>query len=175
MDVFILKQIVPLTVTNTKFIANTVSSTNDFSSCIRIDNAPTLKVEGCLFKDNINFGNTAAVIYSSAGSGSIFVSQSIIVNNSYANRHNVVFSASSENNLKSYKELNNNWWGNTLENYTVAPPVYAPACNNWLVLNITSNATKLAYGQKALVSISLNYAVDRNNESNFVDTYDLSA
>ncbi|MEE0024966.1 MAG: Ig-like domain repeat protein, partial [Methanobrevibacter sp.] len=163
----------PLTVTDTKFIANTVSGSNDHASCIKIETAPTLRVEGCLFKDNINYGTRAAVIYSAGDSASIFVSQSIIVNNSYANRNNFVFSASSENNLKSYKELNNNWWGNTLENYTVAPPVYAPACNNWLVLNITSNATKLAYGQKALVSISLNYAVDRNNESNFVDTYDL--
>ena len=164
---------VPLTVTNTKFIANTVGSTSDHASCIKIETAPTLRVEGCLFKDNINYGTRAAVIYSSAGSGSIYVSQSIIINNSYANNNKVVFSASTVNNLKSYKELNNNWWGNTLENYTVAPPVYADACNNWLVLNMTSNATKLAYGQKALVSIGLYYAVDRNGESNFVDTYNL--
>jgi 5-hydroxyisourate hydrolase-like protein (transthyretin family) len=164
---------VPLTVTNTKFIANTVGSSSDHSSCIKIETAPTLRVEGCLFKDNINYGTRAAVIYSSAGSGSIYVSQSIIVNNSYSNNNNVVFSASTANNLKSYKNLNNNWWGNTLENYTVAPSVYASACDNWLVLNMTSNATKLAYDQKALVSINLYYAVDRNGESYYVDTSDL--
>ena len=168
---FIANSGAPLTVTNTKFIANTVGSTSDHATCIKIEDAPTLRVEGCLFKDNINYGTRAAVIYSAGGSASIFVSQSIIVNNSYSNNNHVVFSASTANNLKCYKELNNNWWGNTLENYTVAPPVYAAACNNWLVLNMTSNATKLAYGQKALVSISLYYAVDRNGESNFVDTY----
>ena len=72
----------PLTVTNTKFIANTVGSTSDHASCIKIEEAPTLRVDGCVFKDNINYGTRAAVIYSAGGSGSVFVSNSIIVNNS---------------------------------------------------------------------------------------------
>ena len=46
---FVANSGAPLTVTNTKFIANTVGSTSDHASCIKIETAPTLRVEGCLF------------------------------------------------------------------------------------------------------------------------------
>ena len=159
----------PLTITNTRFIANTVGSTSDHASCIKIEESPTLRVDQSIFKDNVNFGTRAAVIYASGGSGSVFVSNSIIVNNSFANNNNVVFSASTANNLKVYKNLNANWWGNTLENYTVAPKVYASACNSWIVLNMTANTTNLAYDQKALVSFDFYNAIDREGNSSFVD------
>ena len=159
----------PITITNTKFISNSVGGTSDHASCIKIEESATLKVDQCLFVNNINLGTRAAVIYSAGGSTSVFVSSSIILNNSFANNNHVVFSASTANNLKAYKNLNGNWWGNTLENIDVAPAVYESACDNWIVLNMTANATKLAYDQNALVSIDLYNAIDREGNSSFVD------
>lgn len=163
----------PITITNTKFIANTVGGNSDHSSCIKIEESPTLRVDSVIFKDNINFGTRAAVIYVSGGSSSVFVSNSIIINNSFENNNNVVFSASTANNLKAYKNLNGNWWGNTLENSTTPPKVYASACNSWLVMNITANVTDLAYNQNALVSVDFNNAVDRQGNSSFADAFKL--
>ena len=159
----------PITITNTKFISNSVGGTSDHASCIKIEESATLKVDQCLFVNNINLGTRAAVIYSAGGSTSVFVSSSIILNNSFANNNHVVFSASTANNLKVYKNLNGNWWGNTLENIDAAPAVYESACNNWIVLNMTANATKLAYDQNALVTIDLYNAIDREGNSSFVD------
>ncbi|WP_405289907.1 Ig-like domain repeat protein, partial [Methanobrevibacter sp.] len=159
----------PITITNTKFISNSVGGTSDHASCIKIEESATLNVDQCLFVNNINLGTRAAVIYAAGGYASIFVSSSIILNNSFANNNHVVFSASTANNLKVYKNLNGNWWGNTLENIDAAPAVYQSACDNWIVLNMTANATKLAYDQNALVSIDLYNAIDREGNSSFVD------
>ncbi len=159
----------PLTISNTKFIANKVGSNNDHSSCIKIETSPVLRIMSSVFMDNVDLGSKSAVIYVSGNYPSVFVADSIILNNSYQNTFNLVFSASTSSNLNVYKNLDGNWWGNTWENYTVVPPVHASACSNWLVLNMTSNATDLAVNQKALVSVDFFNAADRHGNLSFHD------
>ena len=142
----------PLTITNSKFIANRAAS-GDLSSCIKIDNSPKVAIQYCTFSDNVDLGSKSAAIYVTAGSADICVANSTILNNSYQNSNNLVFSASSSSNLKSYRNLNGNWWGNTAENYTVAPAV--SACDNWLFLNVSANVTSLSINKKVLITLDL--------------------
>lgn len=157
----------PLTITNTKFIANKVSTTNAHASCIKLETSPTLKIDSSFFMNNVDLGDKSAVIYVSRDSASVFVSNSIILNNTYKNTNNLVFSASTANNLNAYKNLDGNWWGNTWQNYDVAPPAPVSACNNWVVLNITTNTTDLAIYQKALVSVDFFNVADRQGNLSF--------
>ena len=159
----------PLTITNTKFIANRMTSNNGHSSCIKLENSPTLRIESSVFMDNVDLGSKSSAIYVAGGYASVYVSNSIILNNSYENTNNLVFSASTASNLNVYKNLDGNWWGNTWQDYTVAPPAYGAACNSWILLNMTSNATELAINQKALISIDFFNSADRNNDSFFRD------
>lgn len=156
----------PFTVENTRFIANSMAS-NDYSSCIEILNSPVVRIDSSVFMDNIDLGSRAAPIYVSGGYASVYVSNSIILNNSYQNTNNLVFSASSASNLNVYRNLNGNWWGNTAENYAAAPPAHA--CSSWLVLNMTSNSTNLGLNQKALVTFDFFSMYDKQDGFVFYD------
>ncbi|WP_298521911.1 Ig-like domain repeat protein [uncultured Methanobrevibacter sp.] len=159
----------PLTITNTKFIANKVGSSNDVSSGIKIDNSPTVTIESSIFMNNVDLGDKSAVIHVSGSSASVYVLNSIILNNSYQNSFNMVFSASTSSNFIVYRNLDGNWWGNTWQDYSIVPPVAADACNNWLILNVTPNTTDLAINQKASLEIDLAHAVNRTNYIFFRD------
>lgn len=159
----------PLTITNTRFIANKVGSSSDVSSCIKIENSPTVMIESSVFMNNVDLGDKSAVIHVSGSSASVYVTNSIILNNSYQNSFNMVFSASTSSNLIVYRNLDGNWWGNTWQDYAIVPPVVADACRNWLILNMTSNTTDLAINQKASLTIDLVHAVNRTNYIFFRD------
>ena len=157
----------PLTVSNTQFIANGVATTNDHSSCIKIVNSAYVKIDSCVFRDNTDLGSRAAVIYVDGGDANVWVSNSIILNNSYENTNNLIFSASRYENLKVYQNLSGNWWGNTIENYTVAPAVYATACGSWLFLNVSANPTHISKNHNAVVIYDLNNQVTRGGEVSY--------
>ena len=154
----------PLSITNTKFIANKVASTSDHSSCIKLEKSPVVKIDSCVIIDNVDLGSRSAVIYVTSNSANIDVTNSIILNNSYENSNKLIFSASSASNLGSYKNLNGNWWGNTDKNCTIAPAVYSQACENWLFLNVSSNPSSLGINQKAIITFDLNNLVTKTGE-----------
>ncbi|WP_298521908.1 Ig-like domain repeat protein [uncultured Methanobrevibacter sp.] len=154
----------PLTITNVDFIANEVASANDYSSCIKIAHSARVNIDSCTFSDNVDLGKKSAAIYVEGGDANVFVSNSIILNNAHENEKNAVFSAS---NLDVYKNLSTNWWGNTWQNYTAAPIAFA--CDNWLFLNASANATSISKNQKVLVTFDLNNLVTKGGT---VSSYD---
>ena len=158
-----------LTITNTRFIANRVSSSSDYSSCIWIGGSPKVQIDSSVFMHNVDLGSRSAAIYVSGADAQIYVSDSVIIDNSFENSNNAVFSASLSSNMKVYKDLNGNWWGNTGENFTVAPPAYASACSSWLFLNASANSTSISKNQKVLITYDLNNQFTRSGDKSFYD------
>ncbi|WP_298501047.1 Ig-like domain repeat protein [uncultured Methanobrevibacter sp.] len=164
----------PLTITNTQFIANRVSSIADHASCIKVANSPEVKIDSCAFNGNVDLGTRSAVIYVDGNSANVYVSNSIIVNNSYENSNKVVFSASKSDYLGVYRNLSGNWWGNTWQNYTVVPAAYSSACGDWLFLNVSANATSISKNEKVLITFDLNNLVTRAGDISYYDASNLA-
>ena len=164
----------PLNIAGTQFIANKVASTGDHSSCIKIANSPEVKIDSCTFSSNVDLGSKSAAIFVDGNTASVCVSNSVILNNSYENANNLIFSASKSDYLNVYQNLSGNWWGNTWENYNVAPAAYANACGNWLFLNASANETSIIKNQDVLITYDLNNKVTRSGTISYHDSSKLA-
>ena len=107
-----------------------------------INNFGSIKVSGnAEILNSIINNNKNAVIYKTTDSN-LLITNSILLNNSDivgGNKKNI--------------NINNNWWGNTLNNFNVAPN---SETNAWLFLNTEISNNILEYNQKSVVEYTFN-------------------
>ena len=125
-----------------------------------------LFISNCIF--NNNNGSRIIDAYNVDIVKSIFTNNNVVVyNNGFVNVKNSVLLNNTkiiDNNVDKYV-LDYNWWGNTLNNLS-KPSNFN--INNWLILNATSNAYTLEYGQSSQIYFNC-YLIEDNKISKYDD------
>lgn len=161
-----------LSVLNCDFMNNTAKysqSSQIFASGIYATGG-LVDVKSSKFINNTDTGSYSAVICTST---EVHVSDSVFLGNSYQNSNKVLINSKASGNLKKIY-CDNNWWGNTQDNMTVAPNIHSSSnCNSWLYLNVSANATSLSRNQKVLINFNLNNQITKAGVASYYDACNL--
>ena len=154
-----------LTVTDSTFMANIA---DEGCSCILMPySGGLLDIKSSLFINNTDSGRSGALIITST---EVHVTDSIFLQNTIANSNNALINSKSSANLKKIY-CDGNWFGNTQENYNIAPQISSSSnCNYWLFLNASANTTKMFIGESASVSFDLNNIYNKNDGASYWDS-----
>ena len=127
------------------------------------DVKPDCEIINSIFIQNV--ANEGSCIYLESGEG--FIKDSILINNSDCCD---IFSKDSS------FTADYNWWGNTIDDYTL--PKYSSniLINNWLFLNLTTKKNVLKIGDEIKITFNLNNLFDGNivTKYNSIDIHNLN-
>ena len=124
-----------------------------------IGNKYTVTVSSSIFINNTASSGTISYMVRQAN---FIVENSIFLDNNPTKSSGFMFEVASSS---TKLIVDNNWWGNTVNNLTDVPIVarsYSP--NNWLFLNVSTNNIEFKINENALVTVDLAHLTNNKGE-----------
>ncbi|MBQ9026558.1 MAG: PQQ-like beta-propeller repeat protein, partial [Methanobrevibacter sp.] len=133
---------------NSSFINN--GGTNGVIYAYQFKN---INVDGCLFVNNTATSGSAIYIYSRSSSCSIVVEDCVFLNNYVSS--SIVRSGTHTGTIVT---ANNNWWGNTADNYNanLTSVSSGVTVSSWLFMNLSADSNPVIVGDRKNVDITFN-------------------
>ena len=124
-------------------------------------------IDGCVFVDNNGKSGEAIAV----GSNTTLTVKNSILLNTVDEEYNLINVTDESSSVIA----NNNWWGNTVEYYNIAPTEISDnvTVDNWIFLNTTSDPSRIYTGRNVTLIYDLTNLCDYSGNVSTVSPYEL--